>query len=122
MALIKCPECGKEISDTAKSCTNCGYRLKKLDIAKHRIISTYILIIGILLFVCTIIWAISTSDQDLAIRAGYYVGNATSTSEWRDYQTRSTVREIIGDLGVIAFVVGVIYKIVIKVKISRFKE
>ncbi len=27
MALIKCPECGKEISDTAKSCPNCGYMI-----------------------------------------------------------------------------------------------
>ena len=25
MALIKCPECGKEVSDTANSCPNCGY-------------------------------------------------------------------------------------------------
>lgn len=25
MALIKCPECGKEISDKASSCPNCGY-------------------------------------------------------------------------------------------------
>lgn len=25
MALIKCPECGKEISDKAESCPNCGY-------------------------------------------------------------------------------------------------
>lgn len=25
MALITCPECGKEISDTARSCPNCGY-------------------------------------------------------------------------------------------------
>ena len=24
MALMKCPECGKEISDKAKSCPNCG--------------------------------------------------------------------------------------------------
>lgn len=29
MALIKCPECGKEISDTAKNCINCGYVLKE---------------------------------------------------------------------------------------------
>lgn len=28
MALIKCPECGKEISDTVKKCPNCGYRKK----------------------------------------------------------------------------------------------
>jgi hypothetical protein len=28
MALITCPECNKEISDTAKSCPSCGYELK----------------------------------------------------------------------------------------------
>lgn len=27
MSLIKCPECGKEISDQASSCPNCGYGL-----------------------------------------------------------------------------------------------
>lgn len=27
MALIKCPECGKEISDTTPSCPHCGYQL-----------------------------------------------------------------------------------------------
>jgi hypothetical protein len=25
MALIKCPECGREISDKAPNCPNCGY-------------------------------------------------------------------------------------------------
>ncbi len=29
MALIKCPECGKEISDTIKSCIHCGFELNK---------------------------------------------------------------------------------------------
>lgn len=29
MALIECPECKKEISDTAKTCPNCGYELHK---------------------------------------------------------------------------------------------
>ena len=28
MALIKCPECGKEISDKAKTCINCGCPLE----------------------------------------------------------------------------------------------
>lgn len=27
MALIKCPECGKEISDKSKQCIHCGYPL-----------------------------------------------------------------------------------------------
>lgn len=29
MALIKCPECNKEISDTVKRCPECGFKLKK---------------------------------------------------------------------------------------------
>lgn len=27
MALIKCPECGKDVSDTCKQCIHCGYDL-----------------------------------------------------------------------------------------------
>ena len=29
MAMIKCPECEKDVSDKALICTNCGYQLKK---------------------------------------------------------------------------------------------
>ncbi len=29
MALIKCPECGKEVSDAASNCPNCGYPLRR---------------------------------------------------------------------------------------------
>lgn len=28
MALVKCPECGKEVSDSAEACHNCGYGIK----------------------------------------------------------------------------------------------
>ena len=28
MALIPCPECQKQISDTAESCPNCGYKIE----------------------------------------------------------------------------------------------
>lgn len=31
MALIKCPECGKEISDRSSACVNCGYPLSELQ-------------------------------------------------------------------------------------------
>lgn len=30
MALIKCPECGKEISNQSDKCIHCGYPLKKV--------------------------------------------------------------------------------------------
>lgn len=29
MALIKCPECGREISGTVTECPHCGYQLRK---------------------------------------------------------------------------------------------
>lgn len=29
MALIKCPECGKEVSDKANACIHCGYPLNE---------------------------------------------------------------------------------------------
>lgn len=29
MALVKCPECGKEVSNSAAVCPNCGYGIKK---------------------------------------------------------------------------------------------
>lgn len=29
--LIKCPECGKEISDKSKQCIHCGYPLEEVD-------------------------------------------------------------------------------------------
>lgn len=31
MALIKCPECGKEISDKALACIHCGFPLKEIN-------------------------------------------------------------------------------------------
>ena len=31
MALINCPECGKEISDRAENCPHCGFPITKQD-------------------------------------------------------------------------------------------
>ena len=31
MALIKCPECGKEVSDKAVACIHCGFPLNQLE-------------------------------------------------------------------------------------------
>lgn len=39
MALINCPECGKEISDKAKCCIHCGYPLDELKEKTSNIIN-----------------------------------------------------------------------------------
>ena len=50
MALIKCPECGKKISENAESCPNCGeptYKKMTKDISKinKKLVITIILVI-----------------------------------------------------------------------------
>lgn len=34
MALINCPECKREISDTARNCPHCGYSFEKMKFCK----------------------------------------------------------------------------------------
>ena len=36
VALIKCQECGKEISDTSKRCIHCGAKIKKVKLKKEK--------------------------------------------------------------------------------------
>ena len=36
MALINCPECGKEISDSAYACPHCGFPLNKATVDEHK--------------------------------------------------------------------------------------
>jgi len=50
MALIKCPECGQEISDTVKSCPHCGYKIKELDKRKILTLGIAILFVVVIIF------------------------------------------------------------------------
>ena len=46
MALINCPECGKEISEKAKSCPHCGCPIEASEPEKVENISDYVVIHG----------------------------------------------------------------------------
>lgn len=50
MALIKCPECGKEISDTVEQCPHCGYSLKKKK-DKNTIVKVVIGVIAVFIVI-----------------------------------------------------------------------
>ena len=69
MALINCPECGKEISDSVKKCPHCGKKIKdnrfKEFIFKHKII------FGLFIIICV-----------FAIGIGIYIG----THEFLSYE------------------------------------
>lgn len=77
MALIHCPECGKEISSTSRTCLNCGYKLVKNSFITKRMIYfiTLILTVIILIFVTFIglykIGIFKTADEYL--KEGNYI-------------------------------------------------
>lgn len=48
MALISCPECGKEISNKSKHCVHCGYKLSKKITKKQKI---FIIVLSVLLLI-----------------------------------------------------------------------
>ena len=49
MALIKCPECDKDISNQTKSCPHCGYRLNAKKNKEN--VKLVFFILGIILFI-----------------------------------------------------------------------
>ncbi len=71
MALIKCPECGAEISDKAVRCPKCGYEpqmvsgQKKSDKTnqKKKIVTAFIVMVTLIAVVLVIFWGIGRSNQ-----------------------------------------------------------
>ena len=56
MALVKCPECNKEISDQAKHCPSCGYRLRAMSVEDKKSIKKIgLAIIGMILAIILIV-------------------------------------------------------------------
>ena len=54
MALIKCPECGKEISNSANKCPHCGYTIKSIGktiSTNKKNITVAVIAVAVVLFV-----------------------------------------------------------------------
>lgn len=75
MALIKCPECGTEISDKAISCPKCGCPINKVETEQDRVNvrgknkGKNFLTFGSILFFISMVFGVSTSNAELALRA-----------------------------------------------------
>ena len=50
MAMIKCPECGKQVSDKANSCPNCGYGVKPKKKVNMKIVVIVICCLALIIF------------------------------------------------------------------------
>lgn len=89
MALIKCPECGKEISDTVVQCPHCGYKMKK-----HVTLYKYILLIaiGAISIICIILG--TRKSKDLVDDKETEVFDTVSKDYWDNNKWGTTYSEI----------------------------
>lgn len=78
MALIKCPECGKEISDKSSACIHCGYPLSNAEQSqKHKKVkcvgtkNSKILIAAILIVGAIILFAILILTHTICLKHSY---------------------------------------------------
>lgn len=122
MALIKCQECGKEISDKAKTCVNCGCPIKDNNIAtpkkstgnKKAIFDENLIkknsIIKIILII--IIFLIM----------GIILGNIFSsyTVEYNPRAGRMMGVESFGAIGFITWIVGIVWAILIFIAMNNY--
>lgn len=81
MALIKCPECNKEISDQVSSCPNCGYPIKRIRL-EFKIKKKEIKFIGIIFFLVAVIFFVTSHFNNTAKKAERYY----KTGELKEYQ------------------------------------
>lgn len=90
MAMIVCPECGKEISDAADSCPHCGFPLRKPENKKPIPTKLIIALLAAVIIVCGIAVAVImtvrlTDDEQRSVNkvisAINDIGNVTTKSE-----------------------------------------
>lgn len=66
MALIKCPECNREISEFAKTCPSCGYKIKcPKQKKRNKVILGIILLVTTVCIGVTVIYSINKRNQAL---------------------------------------------------------
>jgi ribosomal protein L40E len=87
MALIKCPECGNEISEQAKMCPRCGYkkRRKKKKITASRIairiVEGALALLAIFLIIVKIYFTFRTEKVEISTAVKYSGEQAVSAVE-----------------------------------------
>ena len=109
MALINCPECNKEISNSAKTCPNCGYKFKNNIWMK--IWCKRLTIIGVISVICSLIYSCATADSRLQARAYALTHNGYYSFE---YQVSSFLLNVFSNGGLLLIVIGIILFVIYK--------
>lgn len=88
MAMIKCKECGKQISDTLDNCSNCGYPLKNNN--KNKSIGIAFIIVGIV----SILWGLGLTYTGIHSTRKSYGGAAYTGIQNAASRTANNVNEL----------------------------
>lgn len=99
MALIKCHECGKEISDSAEQCPHCGCKTKRgTTVSKAKgLMASYVIVLALMIVGVVLFF---TSMYDLQDHSSYF----WNSGSWR--HDEDTIFAIIKLLLGIGFVIG----------------
>lgn len=99
MALINCPECGKEISDSAAQCIHCGYSLKPnvsiVEKAKKKLDKKVLIGIGAALVVVLIVVFVLVYKNSIVPAKNYDLAEQTLQNE--EYDDAAAQFEALGD-------------------------
>lgn len=125
MAIIKCPECGQDVSDKATSCPKCGYPINKIEIEteEDRVVvrgrnkGKSFLTFGGILFLVSMILGTSTLNTELALRAKRLTRGLYGAEEIKWLILRY-VPELLLWISIVLVIVGIIF-IVINRKKNR---
>ena len=110
MSLIKCPECGREVSDKSTACPGCGCPINKQDyiVVKkdYKSKAKAFTIAGIAVLVLTMIAAIANAGNMTGLKAQYLSGNGGM------YVVYSFLEKIFNIVGCVLIIIGIIYWII----------
>ena len=84
MAMIKCPECEKEISDQTYKCPNCGVVIKKPKRGITGIVfkTLFILFNAIMILWVISVWSLSSGDPEVDMGVAKAMGTGMLLFIW----------------------------------------
>lgn len=95
MTLIKCGECGKEISEQAKTCPNCGARTQKSK--KQSRTTVKFIIVIVIIAVLAVIIGVSSNEakkKDLMYQCGTEAINILEDYKARRIEAKQAAKEL----------------------------
>lgn len=90
MALINCPECGRQVTNTAKNCIHCGFPLKE----KKKVLPKVILVILLIVVIPAAIFAVKKITSK---KVNQHTIQHTQLFELMEYKQPKSIKDVLGD-------------------------